>query len=277
MISASEKKALIAIRATMMSRLWGQGHGGTSKSADGAMAQKGGGAPARASANEAAQTAAVRDGSGSTQQHRFGFLDRLDVEVHRHGLAVAAAQHALERLGRAGVDFLVRHIGRHVDEVARSGLGRELELLAPAHARASAHARRSPIRGARDGGRRSWHRHGSVTVPAQSFCAPTRAKLIAAARFMPGVWRGVDVELVGGDHAHAVVLPGRACRTIVANGRDLRIVAHRGRWRNQAGLPRSAPAAARPDSYISIMMSEPPTNSPFDVELGNAWASCCIP
>src|SRR6478672_409249 len=27
-----------------------------------------------------------------------------------------------------------------------------------------------------------------VTVPAHSFCAPTRAKLIAAARFMPGVW-----------------------------------------------------------------------------------------
>src|SRR5271165_1736291 len=26
------------------------------------------------------------------------------------------------------------------------------------------------------------------TVPAQIFCAPTRAKLIAAARFMPGVW-----------------------------------------------------------------------------------------
>ena len=27
-----------------------------------------------------------------------------------------------------------------------------------------------------------------VTVPAQIFWAPTRAKLIAAARFIPGVW-----------------------------------------------------------------------------------------
>jgi hypothetical protein len=27
-----------------------------------------------------------------------------------------------------------------------------------------------------------------VTVPAHSFWAPTRAKLMAAARFMPGVW-----------------------------------------------------------------------------------------
>src|SRR5271170_963769 len=27
------------------------------------------------------------------------------------------------------------------------------------------------------------------TVPAHNFWAPTRAKLIAAARFMPGVWR----------------------------------------------------------------------------------------
>ena len=31
-------------------------------------------------------------------EHRLGLLDRLDVEVHRHRFAVAAAEHALERL-----------------------------------------------------------------------------------------------------------------------------------------------------------------------------------
>jgi hypothetical protein len=61
--------------------------------------------------------------------HRLGLLDRLDVEVHRDRLAVAAAEHALERLVGAGVDLLVRHVGRDVDEVARPGLGGELELL----------------------------------------------------------------------------------------------------------------------------------------------------
>src|SRR6478672_5297562 len=54
--------------------------------------------------------------------HRLGLLHRLDVEVDRPRLAVAAAEHALQPLGRAGVDLLVRHVGRDVDEVARSGL-----------------------------------------------------------------------------------------------------------------------------------------------------------
>ena len=41
-----------------------------------------------------------------------------------------------------GVDLLVRHVGRHVDEIARAGLGHEFQPLAPAHARASAARRR---------------------------------------------------------------------------------------------------------------------------------------
>jgi hypothetical protein len=36
-----------------------------------------------------------------------------------------------------------------------------------------------------------------VTVPAQSFWAPTRAKLIAAARDMPVIVRGGDWREVG--------------------------------------------------------------------------------
>src|SRR6266403_600658 len=40
-----------------------------------------------------------------------------------------------------------------------------------------------------------------VTVPAHTFCAPARAKLIAALRSMPGI------EVVAGDDADAVVLP----------------------------------------------------------------------
>src|SRR5580765_3732765 len=72
---------------------------------------------------------------GVDPPHRLGLLDRLDVEVDRDRLAVAAAEHALERLVAAGVDLLVRHPRRDVDEVARPGLGGELERLAPAHPR----------------------------------------------------------------------------------------------------------------------------------------------
>src|SRR5206468_2896899 len=81
--------------------------------------------------------------------HILRRLRRLDVQVDRHRLAVAAHQHAFERLGRAGVDLLVRHEGRHVDEVAGTGLGGELQVLAPAHARAALddvdHALQRPV------------------------------------------------------------------------------------------------------------------------------------
>jgi hypothetical protein len=42
-------------------------------------------------------------------QHLLWLLNRLDVQIHRYRLAVAAAEDAFERLGGAGVDFLVGH------------------------------------------------------------------------------------------------------------------------------------------------------------------------
>src|SRR5215468_8606989 len=59
--------------------------------------------------------------------HLFRLFDRLDVEIDHHGLVVAAHQHAFERLVRAGIDLLVRHVWRHEDEITRAGLGGELE------------------------------------------------------------------------------------------------------------------------------------------------------
>src|SRR5476651_1756850 len=69
----------------------------------------------------------------------FDLFGRCDVEVDGDGLVVGADQHAFERLGVRGVDLLVRDIRRHIDEVAGSGLGGELELVAPAHAGAALH------------------------------------------------------------------------------------------------------------------------------------------
>src|ERR687891_1374989 len=53
----------------------------------------------------------------------LGRLGGLDLEIDHHRLLVAAHQHAFERLVGARVDLLVRHEGRHEDEVAGIGLG----------------------------------------------------------------------------------------------------------------------------------------------------------
>src|SRR5271170_890000 len=72
-------------------------------------------------------------------QYGLGLLDRLDVEIDRYRLAVAAHQHAFQNLVRAGVDLLMRHVRRDKDEIARICFGRELQMFAPAHARLAAH------------------------------------------------------------------------------------------------------------------------------------------
>src|SRR5262249_42159729 len=66
-------------------------------------------------------------------------LHRLDVEVDHDGLVIATHHYAFERLARAGVDLLVRYERRHIDEIARTGFGGELQPLAPTHARLAAH------------------------------------------------------------------------------------------------------------------------------------------
>src|SRR6516162_1058499 len=71
---------------------------------------------------------------GINPLHVLRLLHRLNVEVHDHRLAVAANQDAFQHLVRTGVDLLVRHEGRHVDEIAGPGLRGEFEPLAPAHA-----------------------------------------------------------------------------------------------------------------------------------------------
>ena len=51
-------------------------------------------------------------------RHVLRCFDRLDIEIDHHRLTIAADEHAFERLLAAGIDLLVRHIGRDVDEVA---------------------------------------------------------------------------------------------------------------------------------------------------------------
>src|SRR5205814_2338747 len=67
--------------------------------------------------------------------HLFRLFDRLDVEVDDDCLVITAHQHAFQRLIARSVDLLMRHIGRHENEIARSGLGDIFEMVAPAHPR----------------------------------------------------------------------------------------------------------------------------------------------
>jgi hypothetical protein len=62
-------------------------------------------------------------------------LHRRDIQIHHRCFVIAAHQHAFQRLLGAGIDFLVRHIRRHVDEVPRPRLRHEFQLFAPAHPR----------------------------------------------------------------------------------------------------------------------------------------------
>ena len=116
----------------------------------------------------------------------------------------------------AGVDLLVRHVGRHVDEVARPGLGDELQRLAPAHARPALddvdHAfQRAVVVGAGLGVGVDVHRAGPQLVGADA--GEVDGGLAVHARRL----RGVRVEPVAGNDAHAVVLPcRRVCGMLVA-------------------------------------------------------------
>src|SRR3954465_12441909 len=66
------------------------------------------------------------------------WLDLGKIEVDHDRLLTAAHDDAGERLVSAGIDLLVRHVRRDVDEVAGTRLRRELESLPPTHPRLAA-------------------------------------------------------------------------------------------------------------------------------------------
>lgn len=67
----------------------------------------------------------------------LGRLNRGYVQVDDDRFLPASHEYAFERLIGAGVDLLVRHVRRDVDEVAGSGVSGELEMIAPTYASAA--------------------------------------------------------------------------------------------------------------------------------------------
>jgi hypothetical protein len=138
--------------------------------------------------------------------HFLRLLDDGNVEIDYDRLLAAAYQHARQRLVVVGVDFLMRHIRGHVNEVARPGFSHEFQRVAPAHACSAAHHVDHAL-----------HR---AVVMRSGFCfgmdhdGPRPELFGARARMRDrrrtvhsGRLRRVDVELVAVDDAYAVVLP----------------------------------------------------------------------
>ena len=69
------------------------------------------------------------DGSG---------LGAFDIEIDDDRFLTAADDNGFDGLVAAGVEFLVRDVGRGVDEIAGAGFVDEFEVLAPAEAGAAA-------------------------------------------------------------------------------------------------------------------------------------------
>ena len=67
-----------------------------------------------------------RDGLGL----RHGF----NVEVDNNCLLVATHNYAFQRLLRQSIYFLMRHVGRNVNEVSRPSLRGVFQMFAPTHA-----------------------------------------------------------------------------------------------------------------------------------------------
>lgn len=62
-------------------------------------------------------------------------LGTFDIQIHYNRLLPASHDHGLTWHIRAGIDFLVRDVGRNVDEISGVGLIAELQPIAPAHTR----------------------------------------------------------------------------------------------------------------------------------------------
>jgi hypothetical protein len=66
-------------------------------------------------------------------------LGSFQVQIHDDRILTASYHDRFARFVDPGVDFLVRHIRRHVNEISRTGFLAEFQSIAPPHARAAAH------------------------------------------------------------------------------------------------------------------------------------------
>ena len=66
-------------------------------------------------------------------------LRTLDVQIHHHGFLPASDHNRFTRHIQAGVNFLMRDVGRNVNEVSRVCLIAEFQAITPSHAGTTSH------------------------------------------------------------------------------------------------------------------------------------------
>ena len=152
--------------------------------------------------------------TGSIHNTDFGFFNRLNVEVDRNGFAIAAHQNAFEHLVAAGVDLLMRHIGRDENEIAGIGFRGELQVIAPTHPRPSLHDINNALK---------------VTVVMRAglgvrldgdgarpeFLRPRAREIYRGLSIHPGRRGHIGIELIAWNDANAIVLPALAVLLVI--------------------------------------------------------------
>src|SRR4029078_5644400 len=114
----------------------------------------------------------------------------------------------------AGIDLLMRHVGRHEDEITGTGFRGELQMLAPAHPRLALHDIDDAFEMAvmmRAGLGVAPDRHGARRQFLRAAASEIDGGLAVHARGR----RHVGIELIAGNDADAVMLPALV---IVAEG-----------------------------------------------------------
>ena len=110
-----------------------------------------------------------------------------NVKVDHNRFLSAANDHRFHRFIGARVHFLMGDPGRDIDEIAGSCFLRKLKAIAPAHSRPA-------LDDVEDGFEFTMMMCAGTSArldnhdAGQSFSAPVRARVIAAARVIPGVW-----------------------------------------------------------------------------------------
>ena len=136
-------------------------------------------------------------------------LRAFDVKIDHDGVLSTSYHDGLAGFVGEGVDFLMRHIGWDIDEVACSGFTAEFEMVSPSHASSAANDVKDCLQFAmvmRSGPAFGW----TTTVPAQSLFAPVRAWVMAAARVIPGVW-----GVLGSRSPDGTILTPLSCQSMI--------------------------------------------------------------
>src|SRR5438477_557158 len=148
----------------------------------------------------------TRPMNGIHPVHRLRRLDDGDVQIDDDRLLIAPHEYALKRLVDGGIDLLMRHIRRDVNEVARPSLGDVLEAITPPHSRPPFHHIDHTLERAmmvRAGLRVRLNRHRA----RPDLCRPGARVRDRGRERHAGRLRRVQIQLVAVDDAHAVRAP----------------------------------------------------------------------